>query len=101
MLGAGAIFALLGGVIGYSFFDSFWGAAGCFFVGYIVGALFGGIFAYSKKSPPKVAASPRPAQLPTTDSVAEKLTQLKQLHDQGLLTAEEYARKKSDILARL
>jgi len=42
-----------------------------------------------------------PVEQRSGGDVAEKLTQLKQLHEQGLLTSEEFARKKAEILERL
>lgn len=43
-----------------------------------------------------------PAQAdPASKDVASRLTQLKQLHEQGLLTAEEFAQKKSEILKQV
>ncbi len=50
--------------------------------------------------PPEVQVVTAP--LTQADStVAEKLAQLKQLHEQGLLTDDEFSSKKGDILAKL
>ena len=45
----------------------------------------------------QAAAAPPPAAAPADDSMAE-LQQLAQLHDQGILTDEEFAAKKAQIL---
>jgi hypothetical protein len=45
-----------------------------------------------------------PRKLPPsspTDPLVEKLEQLKQLHGEGLITAEEYENKKQEILSGL
>ena len=55
----------------------------------------------SHKSAAEVQVVPPTKSKPTPpDPIASKLAKLKQLHDQGLLTSEEYARKKADILAK-
>lgn len=49
-------------------------------------------------------AAPKPVRKPaalTEDPVVKKLTQLKQLHEEGLITAEEFARMKAEVLKKL
>lgn len=88
---------IIGLVIGFSTFDTFLAAVVCFFPGYVAGAIFSGIFSGKKKlSKPEVVS--QPTQPKAKDSVEDKLTQLKKMHEQGLLTAEEYAKKKEEIL---
>ncbi|CTP89973.1 SHOCT domain-containing protein [Xanthomonas graminis] len=89
------ILGLIAGTIGYFIFG-FWGALSGFFLGSIAAAFttLGG-----NTKPPEVQVISKPAP-ELTESVAAKLTQLKQLHDQGLLTAEELNSKKADILAK-
>ena len=90
------IFGAIGGAIGYFIFD-FFGAIGGFFIGCLIAAF---ATSGSGTKPPVVqVAPPAPSQKPD-DSVAAKLTQLKQLHEQGLLTPEEFAQKKADVLAK-
>jgi Short C-terminal domain len=90
------IFGIIGGTIGYLMFGV-WGAISGFILGCIVAAaatLGGGT------KPPEVQVV-LPSQVPLTDEkVTAKLTQLRQLYDQGLLTAEEFANKKADIMAK-
>lgn len=91
------IYGLIGGAIGYFVFG-FWGVLGGFFLGCIIAAvttLGGGT------KPPEVQVSHPPASVEPDDSIEGKLVQLKLLHDRGLLTAEEFASKKSEILAKL
>jgi membrane protease subunit (stomatin/prohibitin family) len=45
------------------------------------------------------AAAPAPAAAPAGDDIASKLTQLKGLMDQGVLSPEEFAAAKSKLLA--
>jgi hypothetical protein len=45
----------------------------------------------------QMAAAPAPATAPAGDDMAE-LQQLAQLHEQGILTDEEFAAKKAQIL---
>ncbi|MGV1119442.1 SHOCT domain-containing protein [Xanthomonas translucens] len=89
------ILGLIAGTIGYFIFG-FWGALSGFFLSSIAAAFttLGG-----NTKPPEVQVVSQPAPEPN-ESVAAKLTQLKQLHDQGLLTAEEFNSKKADILAK-
>ena len=90
------IFGIIGGAIGYFIFG-FWGVVGGFFLGCIIAAavtLGGGT------KPPEVQVVPPPQSPQADDSIATKLAQLKQLRDQGLLTAEEFASKKAEILAK-
>lgn len=98
--------AALGAVIGYVKFGSLVGFAVCAVVGYVAGFIFG-IVASGKKNkkpanaPMPQAPAPGIAQPPAGNSAADKLAQLKQMHDQGLLTDAEYASKKAEILAEL
>lgn len=90
------ILGIIGGAIGYFIFG-FWGALGGFFLGCIVAAA---MTLNGQTKPPEVqVVTAPPAQGDST--VAEKLAQLKQLHEQGLLTDDEFTSKKSDILAKL
>jgi hypothetical protein len=90
------ILGLIGGAVGYFIFG-FWGALGGFFLGVIVAAV---VTLGGGTKPPEVQVVSQSSPPQIDDSVAIKLAQLKQLHDQGLLTAEEFARKKADILAK-
>lgn len=91
------IFSIVGAVIGYWIFG-FWGVIGGFVIGCFTG-LF--VFDGGDAKPPEVRVAPQ-TELPQIDqSVEAKLIQLKKLHDQGLLTLEEFANKKAEILARL
>ena len=45
------------------------------------------------------AAAPAPAAAPAGDDIASKLTQLKGLMDQGVLSPDEFAAAKSKLLA--
>lgn len=90
------ILGIIGGAIGYFIFG-FWGAPGGFLLGCIVAAA---MISNGQTKPPEVQVVTAP--LTQSDStVAEKLTQLKQLHEQGLLTDDEFTSKKSDILDKL
>lgn len=90
------ILGIIGGVIGYFIFG-FWGALGGLFLGCIAAAA---MTPNGQTKPPEVqVVTTPPAQ--TDSTVAEKLAQLKQLHEQGLLTDDEFTNKKSDILAKL
>lgn len=46
-------------------------------------------------------ASPPPASAPMTDDVMQKLRQLGELRDSGVLTPEEFDAKKADLLGRI
>lgn len=83
--------------LGY-FVGGFLGAV----VGFVVGwAAWSAISRRGKAKQPAAPRSPQPSQPAADDSVATKLAQLKQMHEQGLLTAEEYATKKADLLSRI
>ena len=47
---------------------------------------------------PQQNAAPAPAAAPAQSGMAEELTQLAQLHTQGILTDEEFAAKKAQLL---
>jgi hypothetical protein len=49
-------------------------------------------------APPPAYAAPPPAAAGPSDDAIAKLTQLGQLHEQGVLTDEEFARQKSLLL---
>ena len=49
-------------------------------------------------APPPAYAAPAPAAAGPSDDAIAKLTQLGQLHEQGVLTDEEFARQKSLLL---
>ena len=49
-------------------------------------------------APPPAYAAPPPAAAGPSDDAIAKLTQLGQLHEQGVLTDEEFARQKSILL---
>jgi hypothetical protein len=72
-------------------------------IGILAGIFAAGFFSSRKgdAQPPaaKVVAAPTVSE--SDNSVERKLAQLKKLHEQGLLTAEEFASKKADILAKL
>lgn len=100
----------IGVLIGFRIFDSVVLSMLCFIPGYIAGAIYSLVVPAKprKSSSPRVksaagVASPVavPVEQRSGGDVAEKLTQLKQLHEQGLLTSEEFARKKAEILERL
>jgi hypothetical protein len=89
------IFGTVGGAIGYFAFD-FWGAICGFFIGCIAAAA---LTLSGKTDPPKVqVADSKP--VPADSPISDKLAQLKRLHEDGLLTDEEFSAKKSDILAK-
>lgn len=91
---------IIGLAIGFSAFDGFIVSVLCFFPGYVAGAILGTVLARtSKPSAPKPVS--RPVQPQSSDAATNKLKQLKSMHEQGLLTTEEYARKKAEILDRL
>ena len=52
---------------------------------------------YEQQMAAQAAAAPPPAAAPADDGMAE-LQQLAQLHEQGILTDEEFAAKKAQIL---
>jgi putative oligomerization/nucleic acid binding protein len=56
----------------------------------------------AQPAPPPAYAAPAPAPAPAaagpSDDAIAKLTQLGQLHEQGVLTDEEFARQKSLLL---
>jgi hypothetical protein len=54
---------------------------------------------YVQAAPQYVAAAPAPAAPPAEDDMFEKLRQLAELKDQGILTEEEFAAQKAKILA--
>lgn len=95
---------LIGGIIGlaigFSAFDSFLASVVCFFPGYVVGAILGTVLTRTRKpSAPKPVS--RPVHPQSNDLATDKLMQLKRMHEQGLLTAEEFAKKKAEILDKL
>lgn len=92
------VFGLVGGVIGYFIFG-FWGVIG----GLVAGCIAAIIIAYENGNtkPPEVRVTPQTEPSQIDQSVEAKLTQIKKLHEQGLLTSEEFANKKAEILARL
>lgn len=70
--------------------------------GFVAG--FAGYLALSrtrKAKPPPAPDSSQPTPGSADKSVADKLAHLKQMHDQGLITAEEFANKKADLLSRM
>ena len=72
-------------------------------VGFVIGGIVGLVFAMVAPRKPNRAPLPPPAATPApqgTDNAA-RLVQLKQLHEQGVLTDDEYARKKAELLAQL
>jgi hypothetical protein len=93
------ISGLVGLAIGFMTFDNVLFALLCFFPGYFAGAVYG-LFASGKKKPPQAPVAPPTPRAATNDTVENKLAQLKKMHEQGLLTAEEYAAKKADVLAK-
>ena len=52
--------------------------------------------AYEQQAPQQVAYAPAPA--PAAPDMSAELTKLAQLHQQGILTDEEFAAKKAQIL---
>jgi hypothetical protein len=52
----------------------------------------------SPAAPPDQDETPAPASAPSEDP-KQKLTQLKEMHDEGLITEAEYESKKAEILA--
>src|SRR5690554_311719 len=89
---------LVGIYIGFSIFDNGLISLFCFFPGYFLDYVFGGFIglAGGKKKQSSTMVDSKP--LPQQDSpIANKLAQLKQLHEQGLLTDDEYASKKAEI----
>ena len=54
---------------------------------------------YVQPAPQYVAAAPPPPAAPAEDDMFEKLRQLAELKDQGILTEEEFAAQKAKILA--
>lgn len=90
------IFSIIGGAIGYFIFG-FWGVIGGFVLGCIIAAV---VTSGGGTKAPEVQLAPASQSPEAEDSVATKLAQLKQLHEQGLLTDEEFTNKKADILAK-
>lgn len=97
-------FKYIGGIIGlfigFSTFDSFIASVICFFPGYILGAIIGFIIS-SMKTRTETRTFTQFTPPKAKDSAQEKLAQLKKMNDQGLITAEEYANKKAEILDKL
>lgn len=93
---------LIGLVIGLMIFDNFLVGLLCFFPGYMAGALIGIVRSSGKKpvATAKPAAAPARELPQQKNDTADKLAQLKAMHEQGLLTDDEYARKKADIIDR-
>ncbi|WP_167772702.1 SHOCT domain-containing protein [Ramlibacter henchirensis] len=95
--------AIIGGVIGY-FVNGIWGM----FIGIIVGGTALGIGPILKASkspaPPasvsvdRIANEPPPASRQL--SLAQRLTSLDEVRAKGLITDEEFAKKKADILKK-
>ena len=54
---------------------------------------------YVQPAPQYVQAAPPPPAAPPADDMFEKLRQLAELKDQGILTEEEFAAQKAKILA--
>ena len=52
-----------------------------------------------QQAPPPVAAAPAPAAAPAGPSMIEQLSQLGELRDKGVLTADEFEREKQKLLA--
>jgi glutamate synthase domain-containing protein 3 len=53
----------------------------------------------AQQAPAAAAPAPAPAAAPAGDDIASKLTQLKGLMDQGVLSPDEFAAAKSKLLA--
>jgi len=53
---------------------------------------------YEQQMAAQAAAAPPPAAAPAQPDMNAELTQLAQLHEQGILTDEEFAAKKAQIL---
>ncbi len=57
---------------------------------------------YSRVVPAPAPATPAPARVdPGTPSVTERLRDLRTAHDAGLVTDDEYAKKRDDLLSSL
>ena len=54
----------------------------------------------AQQAPPAPAPAPAPAAAGGTDDVLDKLERLGKLHEQGVLTDEEFATEKSRIIGR-
>lgn len=96
-----ASFVAVGAAVAGYFVAGFGGAVVGFVAGW-AGYVFLSRGRQSKS--PAIPTAPPASQLepPSADqSVATKLAQLKQMHEQGLITAEEFAKKKADILSRI
>lgn len=92
---------LIGLVIGLTIFDNILVGLFCFFPGYVIGAVVDIVRSGKKAAAPaKPAAAPARELPPQKNDTADKLAQLKAMHEQGLLTDDEYARKKADIIDR-
>ncbi len=92
------IFGGIGGMLGYLILG-FWGFIVGMFFGIIIAAVVAQVGRNTK--PPEVQVVSQSAPLRQfDDSVAGKIVQLKQLHNQGLLTTEEFSSKKREILAK-
>jgi len=52
---------------------------------------------YEQQAPPQQYAEPAPVAAPAPDPI-EKLKELGQLHEQGILTDEEFAAEKAKVL---
>jgi hypothetical protein len=53
---------------------------------------------YEQQAPPQQYAEPAPVAAPPAEDPIEKLKELGQLHEQGILTDEEFAAEKAKIL---
>lgn len=83
-------------VVGY-FIAGFAGALGGFAAGWAGYMLLPRLKGRISPSNPAQASPPSLSSEP----VADKLAQLKQLHDQGLISADEFATKKAELLSRI
>jgi glutaredoxin len=93
---AAFVFGSVAGFIGYYIFG-FWGAV----FGFIVGCVAAAIITNSVDSkPPQVEVVNMQTVAKADESIADQLSRLKNLHNKGLLSDDEFSYKKSEILKK-
>lgn len=99
------LLGIAGGIVGGGVALSLWGPEAAFPLSVVAATLL--LFAYRRfvqKRPltGPGARTPRPGRdEPSSDDSAQRLRRLQQLRDDGLISEEEFARKREELLARL